>query len=291
MIFSSQLNIIRITISIFFVQILFSESNEHNMSNSTEALFTSLKEIEQKSLEIHQSILDAINNENYKNNISMLIQIYDLHKRNNLQMNQLLTYTLGKIEDKKVIPVLMEIAQNKDMSISIRNSAIEILSKKQSPELIDFFVKMIGDPDSMDNINKFSFDIMGDVSEERMIMAILEAYQLGRNKYYSLLNTIMNGLENFDNPNITSVYKEIAGDENFPSNIRLKAFKSLARFSEMPESANDIIELLQDPENYTYYQEIIAILKEYDIHDDYKVELRKAAFMAMQKDIEIFKYE
>ena len=69
---------------------------------------------------------------------------------------------------------------------------------------------MIGDPDSMDNINKFSFDIMGDVSEERMIMAILEAYQLGRNKYYSLLNTIMNGLENFDNPNVTSVYKEIA---------------------------------------------------------------------------------
>ena len=279
MIFSSQLNIIRITISIFFVQILFSESNEHNMSNSTEALFTSLKEIEQKSLAIHQSILDAINNENYKNNISMLIQIYDLHKRNNLQMNQLLTYTLGKIEDKKVIPVLMEIAQNKDMSISIRNSAIEILSKKQSPELIDFFVKMIGDPDSMDNINKFSFDIMGDVSEERMIMAILEAYQLGRNKYYSLLNTIMNGLENFANPNITSVYKEIAGDENLP------------RFSELPESANDIIELHQDPENYTYYQEIIAILKEYDIHDDYKVELRKAAFMAMQKDIEIFKYE
>ena len=85
--------------------------------------------------------------------------------------------------------------------------------------------------------------------------------------------------------------KKLPVHENFPSNIRLKAFKSLARFSEMPESANDIIELLQDPENYTYYQEIIAILKEYDIHDEYKVELRKAAFMAMKKDIEIFKYE
>ena len=65
----------------------------------------------------------------------------------------------------------------------------------------------------------------------------------------------------------------------------------MKKFSEMPESADEIIELLQDPENYTYYQEIIAILKEYDIHDDYKVELRKAAFMAMKKDIEIFKYE
>ena len=54
MIFSSQLNIIRITISIFFVQILFSESNEHNMSNSTEALFTSLKEIEQKSVMLRE---------------------------------------------------------------------------------------------------------------------------------------------------------------------------------------------------------------------------------------------
>ena len=291
MIFSYQAYIIKIIISIFFIQFLIGEVNDKNMSNSTTSLFSDLKEIEEKSLAIHQSILDAINNDNYKDNVNMLIQIYDIHKRNSLQMNQLLTYTLGKIDDNKVIPILIEIAQDNDMSVSTRNSAIEVLSKKQAPELIDFFVKMIGDPNSMNNINKFSFDIMGDISEERMIMAILEAYQLGRNKYYSLLNTIMSGLENFDNPNITSIYKEIARDKNFPSNIRLKAFKALVRFSDIPESADEIIELLQDPTNYTYYQEIITIIKDYGLYDNYKVKLRTAAFKAMQKDIAVFKNE
>jgi len=281
----------KIIISIFFIQFLLGESNLDDNSNSTTSLFSDLKEIEQKSLEIHQSILDAINNDNYKDNVNMLIQIYDIHKKNSLQMNQLLTYTLGKIDDKKVIPILMEIAQDNKTPLSIRNSAIEILSNKQAPELIDFFVQMIGDPNSMDNVNKFSLDIMGDVSEERMIMAVLEAYQLGRNKYFSLLNTIMNGLENFENSNVPAVYKEIASTKDFPSNIRLKAFKALAKFSEMPESADEIIELLQDPSNYTYYQEIISILKEYDIYDNYKIKLRHAAFIAMQKDIAMFKNE
>ena len=291
MFFSLQINTMKIIISIFFIQFLLGESNLDDNSNSTTSLFSDLKEIEQKSLEIHQSILDAINNDNYKDNVNMLIQIYDIHKKNSLQMNQLLTYTLGKIDDKKVIPILMEIAQDNKTPLSIRNSAIEILSNKQAPELIDFFVQMIGDPNSMDNVNKFSLDIMGDVSEERMIMAVLEAYQLGRNKYFSLLNTIMNGLENFENSNVPAVYKEIARTKDFPSNIRLKAFKALAKFSEMPESADEIIELLQDPSNYTYYQEIISILKEYDIYDNYKIKLRHAAFIAMQKDIAMFKNE
>ena len=41
----------------------------------------------------------------------------------------------------------------------------------------------------------------------------------------------------------------------------------------------------------TYYQEIISILKEYDIYDNYKIKLRHAAFIAMQKDIAMFKNE
>ena len=37
--------------------------------------------------------------------------------------------------------------------------------------------------------------------------------------------------------------------------------------------------------------EIISILKEYDIYDNYKIKLRHAAFIAMQKDIAMFKNE
>ena len=283
-----QFKIIKIFIIILFIPFLYSASNGENESISTESLFSSLKEIEKKSLEIHQSILNSINNADYKNEINMLVEIYDINKRNNVQMNQLLIHTLGNIGDNKVIPILMEIIQDNNTPISTRYSAIEILSKKQAPELIDFFVQMVEDPNSINNINKFTLNVMGDVSEERMILALLEAYQVGRNKYHSLLNTIMSGLENFDNPNITSVYKEIARTKDFPSNIRLKAFKALARFANKPESTDEIVELLNEPDNYTYYKEIITILKDYGLYDDYKIKLRMAAFTAMKKDLAPF---
>ena len=151
---------------------------------------------------------------------------------------------------------------------------------------MDFLVEILGDPASRDKVNEFALNVMGELSEERMIMALLEAYQLGRNKYYSLLNTVMKGLDNYDNPNIKSVYKEIARTEDFPSNIRLKAFRGLTRFADDPEVADEIIELLNDPDNYVYYQEIITILKDYEIYNDYQVKLRMAAFKAMQNDLD-----
>ncbi len=61
---------------------------------------------------------------------------------------------------------------------------------------------MLGDPVSRDKVNEFAFDVMGEMPEERMLMALLEAYQVGRHKYYSLLNTIISSLDNFDNPEI-----------------------------------------------------------------------------------------
>jgi HEAT repeat protein len=203
-------------------------------------------------------------------------------------MNQLLTQTLGNIGDKKVIPILMEIAQDNALPISVRSSSVEILSKKQAPELVDFLIEMLGDPTSRDRVNEFALNVMGDPSEERMILALLEAYQFGRDKYYSLLHSVLNGLDNFENPQIKSVYKKIASTEDFPSNLRLKAFKGLIRFSEDPEISDEIIELLNDPANYVYYQEIITILEDYGIYDEYKVQLRIAAYKAMQKDLAPF---
>ena len=66
----------------------------------------------------------------------------------------------------------------------------------------------------------------------------------------------------------------------------MKAFKGLTRFADDPEVADEIIELLNDPDNYVYYQEIITILKDYDLYNNYKVKLRMAAFKAMQNDLD-----
>ena len=251
--------------------------------SSTDSLIAALNATEAKTNEIRTDILSAIGQIGTKDEVILLIKLYEVSKRSNAQMNNLLTTTLGKIGDDKVIPILMEIAKNKNLPVNVRSRAVDVLSKKQAPELVDFFVEMLGDPVSRDKVNEFAFDVMGEMPEERMLMALLEAYQVGRHKYYSLLNTIINSLDNFDNPEIKSLYLEIAQSKDFPSNIRLKAFRGLTRFSD-PEVVDGIVELLNDPANYIYYNEIVGMLHEFGVYDNYQDKLRMAAFKAMKKE-------
>ena len=251
--------------------------------SSTDSLIAALNATEAKTNEIRTDILSAIGEIGTKDEVILLIKLYEVSKRSNAQMNSLLTTTLGKIGDDKVIPILMEIAKNKNLPVNVRSRAVDVLSKKQAPELVDFFVEMLGDPVSRDKVNEFAFDVMGEMPEERMLMALLEAYQVGRHKYYSLLNTIINSLDNFDNPEIKSLYLEIAQTKDFPSNIRLKAFRGLTRFSD-PEVVDGIVELLNDPANYIYYNEIVGMLHEFGVYDNYQDKLRMAAFKAMKKE-------
>ena len=251
--------------------------------SSTDSLIAALNATEAKTNEIRTDILSAIGEIGTKDEVILLIKLYEVSKRSNAQMNNLLTTTLGKIGDDKVIPILMEIAKNKNLPVNVRSRAVDVLSKKQAPELVDFFVEMLGDPVSRDKVNEFAFDVMGEMPEERMLMALLEAYQIGRHKYYSLLNTIINSLDNFDNPEIKSLYLEIAQTKDFPSNIRLKAFRGLTRFSD-PEVVDGIVELLNDPANYIYYNEIVGMLHEFGVYDNYQDKLRMAAFKAMKKE-------
>ena len=251
--------------------------------SSTDSLIAALNATEEKSMEIHASILNAIGENSRKDEVHLLIKLYGVNKRKNAQMNSLLTTTLGEMGDDKVIPILMEIAKNKNLPIDVRSRSVEILSKKQAPELVDFFVEMLGDPISRDKVNEYAFDVMGEIPEERMMLALIEAYQIGRHKYYALLNTIINSLDNYDNPEIKSVYLEIAQTSDFPSNIRFKAFKGLTRFSD-PEVIDGVVELLNNPENYIYYNEIIGMLYEFGIYENYQDKLRIAAYNAMRKE-------
>ena len=254
----------------------------HELS-STDTLIAALTATEKKSMEIRTAILNAIGENSTKDEVQLLIKLYDVSKRSNAQMNSLLTTTLGKIGDEKVIPILMEIAKNKNLPVGIRSRSVDILAEKQAPELVDFFIEMLGDPVSRDKVNEYALNVLGEFSEERMILALLEAYQTGRHKYYSLLNTVINSLDNFDNPELKSIYLDIAQTQNLPSNIRLKAFKGLTRFSD-PEVVDGVVELLNDPANYVYYNEIIGMLYEFGVYDNYRDKLRMAAYNAMKKE-------
>ena len=57
----------------------------------------------------------------------------------------------------------------------------------------------------------------------------------------------------------------------------------MTRFSD-PEVIVDVVELLNDPENYIYYNEIIGMLHEFGIYENYQDKLRIAAYNAMRKE-------
>ena len=241
--------------------------------------------IKKDFIQLRQSALDLMNFDEVNSEIELITYFYDLNKRTNALEQEFITKTLGNIGDDTVIPMLMEIANNNNLPLEIRSNAVEILSKKQANELVDFLTEMLGDPHSISKVNEFALNVMGDLSEERMIIALLESYKMGRSKYYSLLNTIMNSLDDFENPEIVSIYREIANSKEFPSKIRLQAFKSLIRFSDEPNAIDQIIELLNAPYNYKYHEEIISLLQNSGKYEQHKTKLRMAAFKAMQNDI------
>ena len=147
--FHSQLNIISILLGVIIVQPLsgFSNVNDDNMEiSSTDSLFSNLITIEEKNLEIRKSLLGAMGDDAVNYDVKILIHLYDINKRSNVLMNQILTQTLGNMGDKKAIPILMEIALNDDLPVGVRSSSVEILSKKHAPELVDFLVELLGDP-------------------------------------------------------------------------------------------------------------------------------------------------
>ena len=45
------------------------------------------------------------------------------------EVNELLTTTLGDLDDDRVMPILMDIARNNELNMNVRNQAIEKIAK------------------------------------------------------------------------------------------------------------------------------------------------------------------
>ena len=58
-----------------------------------------------------------------------LLELYEISLKNHQRMNELLTLSLGELDDDRAIPLLMDIARNDEIDLHIRNSAVEILSR------------------------------------------------------------------------------------------------------------------------------------------------------------------
>lgn len=220
--------------------------------------------------------LESIGSEHY---IHTLIDLYQASRESHLRMQRMLTQALGGIGDEKAIPVLMNIAADPEVELATRSLAIEILAEKRTPEVIAMFANMLGDPATNLQLRDFALRAMGDIKEERLVLALLETYQLGRQEYYSLLNTLLTALGEFDDPVIKPTMLEIALSDDFPLSFRKQAITNLANFND-PTVLDQVIPLLEDPENYHLKTEISALTEALLPGPEGKELLRRAALKA-----------
>ena len=248
---------------------------------STKALTEALLNSENKIMNFRTELVNAIGENNTEDKIIALLDLYEISLSNHQRMNELLTLTLGEMEDQRSIPILMDIAKNDNIELHIRNRAIEILSRKDAPELVDFFIERLGSPGSNDQMLDFIHNSMGLVERDRMLMALLESYQTGKTRYYAVLHSMMNSLEDYSNPEIKPVFIEVAKTDGFPRLLRIKAIQSLASFND-PLVLDELIPLLESSTNYNFYYEIVSLSKELNAGESYNQKIKQAGLKAMQ---------
>ena len=231
-------------------------------------------------MDLRTVMVDAVGENNTEDKVITLLELYEISLSNHQRMNELLTVTLGNLDDDRAMPMLMDIARNNDIDAKVRNRAIEILSRKNAPELVDFFVELIGSPNTNDAMMDFVHNSMGLKQRDRMVMALLESYQAGKTRYHAVLYSIMDGLEDFDNPQMKPLFIDVAKTDGYPRLLRIKAIQSLASFNDQ-EVLDQLIPLLDDPQNYSYYYEINNLAEKINADKDYFDKIRNAGFKAM----------
>ena len=248
--------------------------------SSANSIVEGLKKSEEKIMDLRTVMVDAVGENNTEDKVITLLELYEISLSNHQRMNELLTITLGNLDDDRAMPMLMDIARNEDIDAKVRNRAIEILSRKNAPELVDFFVELIGSPNTNDAMMDFVHNSMGLKQRDRMVMALLESYQTGKTRYHAVLYSIMDGLEDFDNPQMKPLFIEVAKTEGYPRLLRIKAIQSLASFNDQ-DVLDQLIPMLDDPHNYAYYYEINNLAEQINADKRYFDEIKDAGFKAM----------
>ena len=254
--------------------------SQFGVPKSSPAFVNGLKTSESKIMAIREAIIAAIGKSGSEDQIVTLLDLYEISKNNAARMDKILSLTLGAIEDDRAIPILMDIASNETHDIKTRTIAVETLAKKQAPELVDYFIELLGDPSTRHRLNEFSLSVMGEIDNERMILALLESYKNGKTQYHSLLNTVLSTFEEYQNPEVIPLLQEVALTRDLPHSTRLKAIKTLARYDD-ERSIDAIVEMLEDSENYIFYYDIIAMMDEFGGYEKFKNRIRKVSYKAM----------
>ena len=243
------------------------------------ALVRSMRKMEKRTNEVHIALVKSLNRVRTKDQILALLDLYEVAKSNMARTERLLTETMGAIGSDQVVPVLTSVARDPKINIGIRNKAVEILGKKNPDDVAIAFAELLGDPNTNLEVREFALNTMKGVKEENLVLALLNTYNMGKTQYYSLLNTMLAALGEFDDPEIKKAVIEIAHSNDYPTDIRKKAIDNLAAFND-PSVVDGLLPMLEKKENYIYYDNIINMV--YALGEEKKnaESVRRMAFKA-----------
>ena len=246
---------------------------------AADALVRSMHKMEDKTNEIHISLVKNLRRVRTKDQILALLDLYEVAKSNMSRTERLLTESMGAIGNDQVIPILTQVARDPKINIGIRNQAVEILGKKKPDDVAVAFAELLGDPNTNLEVREFALNTMKGVKEENLVLALLNTYNMGKTEYYSLLNTMLDALGEFDDPEVKKAVIEIAHSDDYPIDIRKKAIDNLAEFND-PSIVNGLLPMLENKDNYIYYDNIINMVYKLGEEKENAESVRRMAFKA-----------
>ena len=253
---------------------------------AADALLKSMHQLDEKTNQIHITLVKSLNRVRTKDQIFALLDLYEFAKSNMARTEKLLTQTFGAFGNDQVVPILTTIAKDPDINIGIRNTAVEILGKKNPDDVAIAFANLLGDPNTNLEVREFALNTMKGVKEENLVMALLNTYNSGKVEYYSLLNTMLEALGEFDDPEVKKAVIEIAQNNDYPLDIRKKSIDNLAAFND-PSVVELLLPMLEIRDNYILYDNIIRMVNDLGEAEKNAELVRRMAFRAHYKRTEL----
>jgi len=253
---------------------------------ASNSLMESIFTVDKKLREVQSATFKSLKNVKPKNKVLALVDLYERSRTAYYSTATMVSNTLANMNEDEVIPVLIFISQDETLDIKTRNRALEILaSRKNDSRIIQMFTEMLTDPSTQNQLKDFAINTMKDVKEERLILALMDTYNQGQASYYSLLNTLLDALGNFDDPVILPTLIEIAMNNEIPRSLRIKSITGLGNFKNS-NTFDMILPMLENPKSYEYYPYIIELSHILGVHEKFKTQIRTAGLVAQEKALE-----
>ena len=251
---------------------------------AADAMVEAMNKVEEKTNSLQMALVQNLNKVRTKDQVLALLDLYEISRNNYNRTERLLTETLGALGTDEVVPILTQISRDPNVNLGIRNRALEILGKKDPSQVAGAFAELLGDPQTNLEVQDFALNTMKGVKEENLILALLQTYRSGKDQYYNLLNTLLEALGEFKDPSIQKAVKEIAMNDAYPQDIRVKAIDKLSDLGD-DTVIPSLMPILSDPNQFNLHSAVIQTVKNLGVYETYEQEIHRRTFEAHQKAV------